>query len=100
MYNGLTVASWALTDMLPGQGGFCCIPGSHKSNFSSPPQLKAVKDSPECMKGVHQKAGDVAIFTEALTHGTLAVGSGPSPAFDSGEVQPGPCFLVAEAVSG
>jgi hypothetical protein len=71
MYNGLTVASWALTDMLPGHGGFCCIPGSHKSNFSCPPQLKTVTSAPQCMKGIHQKAGDVAIFTEALTHGTL-----------------------------
>ena len=71
MYNGLTVVSWALTDMLRGQGGFCCLPGSHKSNFSCPSHLKVVKNVPECMTGVHQKAGDVAIFTEALTHGTL-----------------------------
>ncbi len=71
MYNGLTVVSWALTDMLPGQGGFCCIPGSHKSNFICPPQFKPVTDHSECMVGVHQQAGDVAIFTEALTHGTL-----------------------------
>ena len=71
MYNGLTVVSWALTDMLPGQGGFCCIPGSHKSNFTCPPHFKPVVDDPKCLVGVHQKAGDVAIFTEALTHGTL-----------------------------
>ena len=39
MYNGLTVVSWALTDMLPGHGGFCCIPGSHKSNYPCPSQF-------------------------------------------------------------
>jgi hypothetical protein len=71
MYNGLTVVSWALTDMLPGQGGFCCIPGSHKSNFRCPSHLRPVANNPKCMVSVHQKAGDAVIFTEALTHGTL-----------------------------
>ena len=71
MYNGLTVVSWALTDMLPEHGGFCCIPGSHKSNYPCPPQFRPVKDNKTCMAPVHQKAGDAVIFTEALTHGTL-----------------------------
>ena len=71
MYNGLTVVSWALTDMLPEHGGFCCIPGSHKSNYSCPAEFRPVKDNTTCMVPVHQKAGDVVIFTEALTHGTL-----------------------------
>ncbi|MCH8290179.1 phytanoyl-CoA dioxygenase family protein [Candidatus Poribacteria bacterium] len=71
MYNGLTVVSWALTDMLPGHGGFCCIPGSHKSNFRCPSRFRPVANNPKCMVGVHQKAGDAVIFTEALTHGTL-----------------------------
>lgn len=75
MYNGLTVVSWALTDMLPGHGGFCCIPGSHKSNYPCPPQFRPVvpsnKAGKTCMTPVHQKAGDAVIFTEALTHGTL-----------------------------
>ncbi len=71
MYNGLTVVSWALTDMLPEHGGFCCIPGSHKSNYPCPPQFCPVKDNKKCMAPVHQKAGDAVIFTEALTHGTL-----------------------------
>ena len=71
MYNGLTVVSWALTDMLPGQGGFCCIPGSHKNNYTCPPHLKFVADNTKCMMGAHQKSEDVVIFTETLTHGTL-----------------------------
>ena len=71
MYNGLTVVSWALTDALSGQGGFCCIPGSHKSNVRRPPRFTPVNGNPKCMVSVHQKAGDVVIFTEALTHGTL-----------------------------
>ena len=71
MHNGLTVVSWALTDALSGQGGFCCIPGSHKSNYACPRDFRPVANNPKCMVGVHQKAGDVVIFTEALTHGTL-----------------------------
>ena len=70
MYNGLTVVSWALTDMLEGDGGFCCIPGSHKSNYPCPPKFRPVKDNDTCMVPVPQKAGDAVIFTEALTHGT------------------------------
>ena len=31
--NGLTVVTWALTDANPGEGGFTCLPGSHKTNF-------------------------------------------------------------------
>ena len=33
MHNGLTVVIYALADAGAGDGGFCCIPGSHKSNF-------------------------------------------------------------------
>ena len=33
MRNGLTVATWNLTDVDPGDGGFVSVPGSHKSNF-------------------------------------------------------------------
>ena len=33
MRNGLTVATWNLSDAPAGAGGFACVPGSHKSNF-------------------------------------------------------------------
>jgi hypothetical protein len=36
MRSGLTVATWVLTDHGPGDGGFACIAGSHKSNFPTP----------------------------------------------------------------
>ena len=42
VYNGLTVVSWALTDALDEQGGFCCIPGSHKSNLRCPSRFRPV----------------------------------------------------------
>jgi hypothetical protein len=70
MYNGLTVVSWALTDVPPGQGGFACIPGSHKANYPCPRPIRTFESNPGCVVQVPMRAGDVLIFTEALTHGT------------------------------
>ena len=33
IYTGLTVISYNLQDVSPEDGGFSCIPGSHKSDF-------------------------------------------------------------------
>lgn len=66
---GLTVVTWALTDH--HDGGFACIPGSHKANLPPPNDyvhLRAGQD--EAVVTVEMNAGDVLIFTEALTHGT------------------------------
>jgi ectoine hydroxylase-related dioxygenase (phytanoyl-CoA dioxygenase family) len=65
MYNGLVAVQWALVDHSRGDGGFLCIPGSHRANFDRPsghPGNWAVE--------IPLQAGDVVIFTEALTHGT------------------------------
>jgi ectoine hydroxylase-related dioxygenase (phytanoyl-CoA dioxygenase family) len=69
-YNGLTVVTFALTDAGPGDGGFCCIPGSHKSNVPCPPHLKSMEKQGLWLVQPPVKAGDALIFTEALTHGT------------------------------
>lgn len=71
MYNGLTVVSWQLTDVLPGDGGFCCIPGSHKANYRCPQDIKTVETDLGCVMQIAARAGSTVIFTEALTHGTL-----------------------------
>lgn len=71
IYCGLTVVSRALRDMPPGQGGFACIPGSHKANFSCPGDYATFARNPGCVVEVPQRAGDVIIFTEALTHGAF-----------------------------
>jgi hypothetical protein len=34
--NQLLTVSVALSDVNAGDGGFCIVPGSHKSNFASP----------------------------------------------------------------
>ena len=70
MHNGLIVVSWALTDIEPGMGGFCCIPGSHKAQFPMPAQWFGLNYNP-MVRQVPQRAGDVLIFTESLTHGTM-----------------------------
>jgi Phytanoyl-CoA dioxygenase (PhyH) len=67
MQNGITTAIWALSDMLGGQGGFVCIPGSHKSNYPRPESYDYTSD---CVVHVELNAGDVLVFTGALAHGT------------------------------
>ena len=64
--TGLVAAQWALVDHPPGAGGFVCIPGSHKAGFALP----ATFDRDLAIQ-VPLAAGDVVVFSEALTHGTL-----------------------------
>ncbi len=71
MYCGLTVASYALTDIPPGAGGLAVIPGSHKSSFPCPQPIKLFEQPSPIVRQVSVRAGDCVIFTEALTHGTF-----------------------------
>lgn len=71
MYNGLVVVAYHLTDVNPGEGGFGCIPGSHKSNFPLPQELEDLEHPHPCVQALAGKAGTAIIFTEALTHTTL-----------------------------
>ena len=70
-FNGLTTVSYALTDVLPGGGGFCVIPGSHKSSMRLPRHFMDVAHPAECVVHIPLNKGDAVIFTEALTHGAL-----------------------------
>lgn len=71
MFNGLTVVAYNLQDVRPGDGGFGCIPGSHKSNYPTPKDWLDLENPASCVTAVPGKAGSAVIFTEALTHGTL-----------------------------
>lgn len=71
MYNGLIVASFALSEVGPGDGGFCVIPGSHKSGFRLPPDIATITDATPPVVHVPLQAGDVVLFTEAVTHGAI-----------------------------
>lgn len=71
MFNGLTVVAYNLKDVGPGDGGFGCIPGSHKSNYPAPKDWLDLENPAPCATAVPGPAGSAIIFTEALTHGTL-----------------------------
>ncbi len=76
-----------LHDVEPGQGEFCVVPATHKSNMASPYEGRDPDTEPN-MIGLPVKAGDAILFTENLRHGgltnrsrqtrkTLHVGYGP-----------------------
>ena len=70
--QGLTVVAFQLVDVNEGDGGLGVVPGTHKSNVKSPESLRQHERYQEFVKQITCKAGDAIIFTEALTHGTLA----------------------------
>ncbi|MCE2461800.1 MAG: phytanoyl-CoA dioxygenase family protein [Pseudomonadales bacterium] len=69
-----SVATWNLTEVGPGDGGFVCVPGSHKSNFLQhmPRDVARFERGEDWVVQPSMAAGDVLIFTEALIHGTAA----------------------------
>jgi len=69
--SGLTVVSFALTDSPVGAGGFCCVPGSHKSNLPTPAGFLDLDHPVDVVFEVPLRAGDAVVFTEALAHGSL-----------------------------
>ena len=73
MLNGLSVVTFFLADAKAGDGGFTCIPGSHKTNFGQnvPLEVRDFERVPDYMVQPEVEAGDALIFTEALMHGTM-----------------------------
>ncbi len=73
MRNGLSVVTYFLADAAEGDGGFACVPGSHKSHFLSclPPDVRNFERIPDYVRQPAVKAGDALFFTEALVHGTM-----------------------------
>jgi len=70
----------ALSDIGPGDGGTCIIPGSHKSNFVHPemkrPWTDRMKDQqlPKIEGSIeaHLKKGDALLFVDAICHGATS----------------------------
>ena len=64
-------------DVHPGDGGLLVVPGSHKAAFDRPKgafgatQFETLDDLPAGIINVTPQAGDFAIISERLTHGTL-----------------------------
>ncbi|NKB66932.1 MAG: hypothetical protein GKR89_07725 [Candidatus Latescibacteria bacterium] len=73
MRNGLTVFTYCLSPVRAGDGGFACVPGSHKSNFVAaiPDGVRNFTQPAHYVRQPEVEAGDVIIFTEALVHGTM-----------------------------
>ena len=71
MYSGLFVAAYNLADVGPDDGGFGCVPGSHKSNYPFPDDWRDLARRPPFVQAVTGPAGTAVLFTEALTHGAL-----------------------------
>lgn len=72
MRNGLTVVTFCLSPANDGDGGFACIPGSHKSHFAASlaSDVRSFRRRPHYVVQPPLAAGDAVIFTEALIHGT------------------------------
>jgi Phytanoyl-CoA dioxygenase (PhyH) len=60
-----------LTDHNAGDGGFCIVPGSHKSNFRMPSTMIDGEQYSEFIQQPITKAGDVVLFSEGTVHGAL-----------------------------
>lgn len=71
MHNQLLGCSVTLVDASAAEGGFGIIPGSHKSNFECPANVKSLAVGADMIQCPTLKAGDVVLFSEAATHGTL-----------------------------
>jgi Phytanoyl-CoA dioxygenase (PhyH) len=68
IHCGLVAVQWSLADAWPGDGGFACVPGSHKARYDRP---HSITYGHAVVREVPLRAGDMVIFTEALTHGTF-----------------------------
>ncbi len=71
--NGLCVLTYCLTGQRQGDGGFICIPGSHKTNFlgAIPKDVLDLNSQASYIIQPDLEAGDAVFFTEALVHGTM-----------------------------
>lgn len=72
-YCEAITVTWQLRDVNAGDGGFACVPGSHKAFYRMPPGVRTCDDPMWVVKHVEMKAGDVLFFMDGgTTHGALA----------------------------
>lgn len=72
MHSSLLACSVQLVDHNAGNGGFCVVPGSHKSNFKMPDKMIDGEIYKEFILQPETKAGDVVLFSEGTVHGAMA----------------------------
>ena len=71
MHNMLLGVTLQLVDHDPGDGGFCIVKGSHKANYPMSEEMVHGAESAEHIYQPATRAGDVLLFSEAATHGSL-----------------------------
>ena len=72
-YCETVTVTWQLRDVEPGLGGFACVPGSHKTQYSMPPGIRTCDETMGLVVQPAMKAGDVLFFMDGgCTHGALA----------------------------
>lgn len=71
IHSGLVAVGFNLKDVGPEDGGFACVPGSHKSSYAFPEEWKQLSNMHPVVRRVTGPAGTAIVFTEALVHGTL-----------------------------
>ena len=65
--------TWQLRDVKESDGGFACVPGSHKAYYKMPNGVRTCDDDMGLVKHVEMAAGDVLFFGDGgTTHGALA----------------------------
>ena len=72
-YCEAVTVTWQLRDVRAGDGGFACVPGSHKAYYKMPPGVRTYDRDMGLVKHVEMQAGDVLFFGDGgTTHGALA----------------------------
>jgi hypothetical protein len=65
LFNGLIAVAFEFETIQPGDGGFACVPGSHKANVELPSDWKmsaTQEEVPDCVDVVAAQPGDAIIF--------------------------------------
>ncbi|MDA0839858.1 MAG: phytanoyl-CoA dioxygenase family protein [Planctomycetota bacterium] len=71
-YCEAITVSWQLRDVTEADGGFACVPGSHKAYYQLPEGIKSVDADMGLVVHPVMNAGDVLFFMDgAQTHGAL-----------------------------
>ena len=71
-YCEAVTVSWQLRDVTADDGGFACVPGSHKAQYRMPPGVRSCDADMGLVSHPTFHAGDVLFFMDgAQTHGAL-----------------------------
>ena len=71
-YNGLVAVAFELFDTHPNDGGFCCIPGTHKANLPLPERWR---DLSEGIHPIVKRIPARPLFYKFSPHGTSWAGA-------------------------